>query len=83
MEITKDDYINRVRDSLDNLTEEVAIELVSLGSMQNFTKDNDIFEAIHAYLGSFEAPISNDEKIESLAKIKELIEAYEKEKKAE
>lgn len=82
MEITKDDYVGRVRDSLEDLTEEMAGELVALGSGQGFIDDNDIFDAIHAYLGSLEVPVSEAERADIIAKIKELLDSYEKEKEA-
>ncbi len=82
MEITKGDYVSRIRDSLDNLTEEVARELFVLGSGQDFINDNDIFDAIHAYLGSLEVPIEEAERANTVSKIKELLDIYDKEKEA-
>lgn len=83
MGITKDGYINRIRDNLNNLTEETASALFAMGSDQDFIDDNDIFDAIHAYLGSLEVPMSETERKDTIAKISELIENYDKEKETE
>lgn len=79
MRITKEDYIKLVLSRIDDITEEEAADLVSLGSNQDFINDNDIFEAIHAYLGCLEVPLPKKEKKDLVSKIKRLIEEYEKE----
>lgn len=83
MQITKGEYIEMVRRSLDELTEDVAGKLFTLGSFQSFTKDNDIFEAIHAYLGSLEVPVSTDEYQEIVDAIRGLLENYNNEKRGD
>lgn len=81
MQVTQDEYISMVRNSLGDLTEEKAIKLVSLGSAQGFINDNDIFEAIHTSLGLLEVPLSDAERIGLIKEIRELVEVYEKEKR--
>ncbi|MDL2235698.1 hypothetical protein LJC07_06040 [Christensenellaceae bacterium OttesenSCG-928-L17] len=83
MKISKDEYIEKIQQNLDNLSAEVAGELFVLGSGQDFINDNDIFDAIHAYLGTLEVPVSDSEREESIAEIKKLIENYHTEKEAE
>jgi len=82
MKISKEDYIEKVRDNLDSITEVVAGDLFVLGSCQDFIDDNDIFEAIHAYLGSIEVPVSDAEHRETVNAIRKLLEDYDKKKTA-
>lgn len=78
--LTKDDYIKLVKLLLDNMTKNKAYELVSIGSEHSFVNDNDIFDAIHSYIGILETPISEEERNHIIANIAKLISIYEQEK---
>lgn len=79
--ISKDEYISSVLLRLEGITEESAIDLVSLGAEQDFINDNDIFEAIHSYLGCLEVPMPKKQRSDLVLKIRRLIKDYDKEKK--
>jgi len=85
--LTKNEYIELVSDNLKRLSDRnvgmlLAEKLFSLGSEQEYVDDNDIFDAIHAYLGSLEVPVSEEERVASVESIEKLIDAYKMEKQA-
>ena len=80
MRISKDNYISIIQDNLDNLTEDVAHTLFTLGSGQEFIDDNDIFDALHGYLGSISVPTPDAERLDAVNEIRGLIVAYLKER---